>query len=177
MCHILPHVCSICRNENQVFSSFMTYLRIYNKINTTGTPSGEGITYPSAALAFAAGLWWGLSYSIFSFLCRVLQIIACPFVHRFVRQFDLRFLNTPLESSIFSDSDIYKYLLYIMVSSIFNVLSLKYLYLSKVTIVMNIINVCIMNDIAVDKTKIDLHQSEWLYLERKKCISKTGVSQ
>jgi len=67
--------------------------------------------------------------------------------------------------------------MYIMVSSIFNVLTLKYLYPSKVTIVMNIINICIINDIADDKTKIDLHQSEWLNLERNKCMSKTGIYQ
>lgn len=39
---------------------------------------------------------------------------------------------------------------------------------------MNIINICIINDIADDKTKIGLHQSEWLNLEREKMHFENG---
>lgn len=42
LCHKLPRICFVCRNDNPVFSSFMTYHRIYNKINTTRTPRGAG---------------------------------------------------------------------------------------------------------------------------------------
>ena len=36
-------------NDNPVFSSLMTYHRVCNKSNTTGTTSVAGIVYPSGA--------------------------------------------------------------------------------------------------------------------------------
>ena len=40
-------ICSVCRNHNPVLSSFMTYPRVYNKINTMGVKCGSRATYPS----------------------------------------------------------------------------------------------------------------------------------
>ena len=34
-CHKWPRICSVCRHRNPVLSSFMTYLRMCNKSNTT----------------------------------------------------------------------------------------------------------------------------------------------
>ena len=51
----LCHKCSTCRKHFSVLSSFMTYHRIYNKINTTGTTSGAGTAYHSGALGFTTG--------------------------------------------------------------------------------------------------------------------------
>ena len=47
----------------------MTYHRVCNQINTTGTTSGEGTAYPSKAPEFNHGFQWGSCYSIFSFTC------------------------------------------------------------------------------------------------------------
>ena len=38
-----------------VFPTFMTYLRVFNKINTTGATSGAGTAYPSGAHEFNMG--------------------------------------------------------------------------------------------------------------------------
>ena len=50
-------------------SSFTTYFRVCNQINTTGVTSGEGTAYPSGALEFTPGFQWGSCYSIFRFTC------------------------------------------------------------------------------------------------------------
>jgi hypothetical protein len=34
--------------------------------------SGAGTAYPSVAPEFAAGIWWGSCYLIFSFMCSAL---------------------------------------------------------------------------------------------------------
>ena len=52
-----------------VLSSFMTYHRICNQINTTGTISGAGTAYNSGAPAFTPDFQWGSCYSIFSCMC------------------------------------------------------------------------------------------------------------
>ena len=57
-------VYSNCGKHFPLLSSFMTYHRVCNKSNTTG----------------ATGFQWGSCYSIFSFMCNVLQIVVCPFV-------------------------------------------------------------------------------------------------
>ena len=43
---IITNVTGIC-SHNPVLSSFVTYHRVCNKDNTTGTTSGAGIAYPS----------------------------------------------------------------------------------------------------------------------------------
>ena len=45
LCHKWPLICSTCRNHFPVLSSFMTYFRVCNWINTTGTTSGAGTAY------------------------------------------------------------------------------------------------------------------------------------
>ena len=47
-----PPICSICHKHFPVISSFMTYYRVCNYINTLGATSGAGSTYPSGAPEF-----------------------------------------------------------------------------------------------------------------------------
>jgi hypothetical protein len=49
LCHTWPRICSVCRNHNQVISSCMTYHRVCNKSNTTGSTCGAGTVYLSGA--------------------------------------------------------------------------------------------------------------------------------
>ena len=63
-----------------ILSSFMTYHRVCNQINTMGATSGAGIAYPSGAPQFTPGFQWGSCYSIFSFICmfcRSLFVLLC----------------------------------------------------------------------------------------------------
>ena len=48
---------------------------------TPGFTSGAGTAYPSGANDFIPGFKLGSCYSIFSFLCGILDIIVCPFGH------------------------------------------------------------------------------------------------
>ena len=45
-----------------------------------GVTSGAGTVHPSGAPEFIPGFQWGSCYSIFGFLCSVLQIVVCSFV-------------------------------------------------------------------------------------------------
>jgi hypothetical protein len=45
------------RKHFPVLSSFMTYPRVCNTINTTGTTSGAGTAYPSGTPEFTPGDW------------------------------------------------------------------------------------------------------------------------
>jgi hypothetical protein len=69
LCHKWPWICSTCRKHFPVLSSFMTYHRVCNYINTTGAASGAGTAYPSGAPECTPGLEWDSCYSIFSFIC------------------------------------------------------------------------------------------------------------
>jgi hypothetical protein len=55
LCHKWPQISSTCRKHFPVFSSFTTYYRICNYINTTGDTSGAGTAYPSGAPEFTPG--------------------------------------------------------------------------------------------------------------------------
>ena len=55
-------------------------LMVCNQSDSTGATSGARKSYSSAAPAFTAGFQWGSCYSIFSFMCNVLQIVVCPCV-------------------------------------------------------------------------------------------------
>ena len=75
-----------------VLPSFMSYHLVCNQSNTTGATSGAG----------TGSFMWGLCYSIFTFLCSVLQIDVCSFFFWplcCLSLFDLRILITPLVSS------------------------------------------------------------------------------
>ena len=50
--HKWPRICSVCRNRNPGFSSFMTYHRVCYKSKTTGAGRGTGTAYPSGAHKF-----------------------------------------------------------------------------------------------------------------------------
>ena len=47
--HKLSRICSNCRTHFPVLSSFMTYDRVCNYINTTGVTSEAGTAYPFGA--------------------------------------------------------------------------------------------------------------------------------
>ena len=61
------------RYNYPVLSSFMAHHRDCYTSNTTDD-------HPSGAPEFAPGFQQGSCYSIFSFMCNVLQIVVCPFV-------------------------------------------------------------------------------------------------
>jgi hypothetical protein len=49
---VTEYLCSTCRKNSHVLSSFMTYHRMSN---TACTTSGTGTAYPSGALEFTLG--------------------------------------------------------------------------------------------------------------------------
>ena len=55
------------------------FQHVYQSSNTTGATSGGGTTYPSRAHEFTPGFQCDSYYSIFSFLCNILQIVVCFF--------------------------------------------------------------------------------------------------
>jgi hypothetical protein len=104
LCHKLPRICSTCRKHFPVLSSFMTYYRIFNYINTTGVTSGAGTVYPSGAPEFTPCFKWGSCFSIFSFICMFyrslfvrLYFFFWPLCYLFF--FGMRILIAPLVSS------------------------------------------------------------------------------
>ena len=58
----------------------MTYHRVCNQSNTTGSICGAGTAYTPGAPVFILGFQLDLSYAIYSSMCNVLQIIVCSFV-------------------------------------------------------------------------------------------------
>ena len=80
----------------------MTYHRIFNQSNTTGDTSGARTANLFGAPEFTPGFWQGTCYSIFSFMCNVLQIVLLYFFFWALHclSFDLRLLINPLISSI-----------------------------------------------------------------------------
>jgi hypothetical protein len=65
-------------------SSFMTYHRVCNYINTMGATSGAEADYPSGAPVFTPGLWWGSRCTLVLGVCfvdRCLSFCTFPFGH------------------------------------------------------------------------------------------------
>ena len=94
------HKCSACKHFS-VLSPFMTYHRIYNKINTTGTISGAGTAYHSGAPEFTTG-FSGVRVTQSLVLCvhfvdRYLSFFFWPLCCLFF--FDIWILIAPLVSS------------------------------------------------------------------------------
>ena len=58
LCHKLPRICFVCRNDNPIFSSLMTFMyhRVCNQSNTIDTTCGTGTAYTYGAHAFIPGL-------------------------------------------------------------------------------------------------------------------------
>ena len=101
LCHKCPRICAICKHF-PALSSFMTYHRVCNQINTTCVTSGAGTACPFGAPGFSPGFQWGSCYSIFSFICmfcRSLFFFYWPLCCLFC---DLRILITPLVFSNYS---------------------------------------------------------------------------
>jgi hypothetical protein len=69
LCPNCPRICSTCRKHFPGLSSFTTYYRVCNYINTTVATIGAGTADPSGAHDLTLGFWWGSCYSIFSFIC------------------------------------------------------------------------------------------------------------
>ena len=63
-----PRICSTCRKQLPVLSSFMTYHRGCNQINTTGATSAVGIAYPSRAPALTP-CFSGVRVTLSSVVC------------------------------------------------------------------------------------------------------------
>jgi hypothetical protein len=103
LCPKLPRIFSTCRKHFLVLSSFMTYHRVCNWINTTGATGGTGTADPSGAPEFTPCFEWGSCYSIFSFMCMFCRSLFV-FLYFFFWQlccifsFDIRILITPLVS-------------------------------------------------------------------------------
>ena len=55
LCYKWARICSTCRKHFPVLSSFMTYHRVCNYINTTGVTSGAGTAYPYGVPEFTPG--------------------------------------------------------------------------------------------------------------------------
>ena len=68
MCHKGPRICSTCRKHFPVLSSFMTYHRVYNQINTTGATNEAGTAHPSGAPDFTP---------VFSRVRVTLSVVLC----------------------------------------------------------------------------------------------------
>ena len=62
-----------------VFSPFMPYLRVCNKINPTGATKGAGTAYPSGAQEFTP-VFSGIRVTRSLVLCVSLWIVVCPFL-------------------------------------------------------------------------------------------------
>ena len=102
----------IPRKHFPILSSFTTYYRVCNQINTTGAISGAVTAYPSGAPGFTPGFQWGSCYSIFSFICMFCRslfvLLYCffwPLCCMFF--FDIRILIAPLVSSNSSRPPLY----------------------------------------------------------------------
>ena len=105
LCHNWPRICSVCRNQNPVFSSWLTYHRVCNKSNTTSVICGAGTAHSSGAHAFTPG-FSGIRVARFLVFCVVictsLFVLLSDFLFAVVSLFDLRLLITPYVSANFS---------------------------------------------------------------------------
>ena len=75
LCCKLRRIFSICRNTSLSIHDLQMYQQNSNQRNTVGTTSGVGTAYFSGASVFILGL----CFSIFSFMCIVLEIVVCHF--------------------------------------------------------------------------------------------------
>jgi hypothetical protein len=78
----LSTICSVCRNYNTDLSSFMTYHRVYNKLNTKGARCGPGTDYPSGTPEFTSGfseVRVARSFVFCAMFCRSLFVILSFF--------------------------------------------------------------------------------------------------
>ena len=91
---VTEYLCHICRKHFSVLSSFMTYHRVCNYINTTGATSGARTDHPSGHLS---------SPPLFSGICvtrsLVLYVVFCR------SSFDLFILIIVLSVLRFRNSD------------------------------------------------------------------------
>ena len=99
LCHkLIIRICSTCRKQYPIISSFMTYNRVCNQSNTTGATSRAGYAYPFGASEFNPVFSWVLfPPSLVKQFCGSLSVILsfsfCPlcclfFVDRLVIFFD-----------------------------------------------------------------------------------------
>ena len=104
LCHKWPRICSTCRKYFPVLSSFTTYYRVYNLINTMGATSGAGTSYLSRPHELTPGFYCGSCYSIFSSICMLCKSLFVLLYFFFWPLFCLFFFNirimiAPLVSS------------------------------------------------------------------------------
>ena len=104
-----PRICSTCRKQFPVLSSFMTCHHIFIYIHITDATRGGGTEYPSGAPEFNLGFQWDSCYSIFNFmcmLCRSLLVLLFFFFWPLCCLF-FNILITPLVSSIFLSKNLF----------------------------------------------------------------------
>ena len=95
----------VCRNNNPVRFSFMTYYRVCNKKRTRWVQHVEQKLLTLPKYLSSPSVLSGSCCSIYCFLCNVLQIIVCTFVPllcMYCPSFDLRLLISSLVTSNFS---------------------------------------------------------------------------
>jgi hypothetical protein len=106
---VLCTLFSPCHRHFPVLSSFMTYQRVCNQINTTGANSGAGTVYPSGASEGVNPIFSGVRVSRSLVLCvcfvdRCLSFCTFSFAHCVVCSslygfwLPLWYLQTPLAS-------------------------------------------------------------------------------
>ena len=90
LCHKWPQVCSTCRKHFPALSSFMTYNRVCNQINTTSATSGAGTKTRPPFLV--GSITFDLQLYVYVF-----QIVVCPgvlFLLAIVFSVLLRYMNS-----------------------------------------------------------------------------------
>jgi hypothetical protein len=87
LCHKWPRICSTCRKHFPVLSSFMTYPRDCNYINTTSATSGAGTANPSGAPEFTP---------VLSGVRVTRSLVLCMFCRSFFVLLSLWYLQTLL---------------------------------------------------------------------------------
>ena len=106
LCHNWPRICSVCRNQNPVFSSWLTYHRVCNKSNTTSVICGAGTAHSSGAHEFTpgfSGIRVARSLVFCVVICTSLFVLLSDFLFAVVLCVPLRFTASdyPLYICIF----------------------------------------------------------------------------
>ena len=89
-----PQICSVCRNQNPVFSSWLTYHRVCNKSNTTSVICGAGTAHSSGAHEFTpcfSGISVARSLVFCVVICTSLFVLLSDFLFAVVLCVPLRF--------------------------------------------------------------------------------------
>ena len=103
LCHKWSRIGATCRKHFPVLSSFTTYYRICNYINTTGATSGAGTAYPSGAPQSIPGFSGvRVTRSLDLYVCFVDRCFSfCTFFFAIVLSVLLRYMISDCSFGIF----------------------------------------------------------------------------